>query len=171
MIRKKLICIFLLSLGCSFAFAQTMQAIDSLHRLLTEAKDDTSRIDAEIGLCRLYRLGNTDSSLIYGQRALKSAQKINYYVGEIVALSFMCIATGQQGNLPKSLELGFKALQVAEEHHLESFAGAALYGITEAYILLKDYPKALGYARTLYFNRGADKRIIGLSIFPYGNST
>ena len=60
----------------------------------------------------------------------------------------MCIATGQQGNLPKSLELGFKALQVAEEHHLESFAGAALYGITEAYILLKDYSKALGYVRT-----------------------
>ena len=54
----------------------------------------------------------------------------------------------QQGNLPKSLELGFKALQVAEEHHLESFAGAALYGITEAYILLKDYSKALGYVRT-----------------------
>ena len=115
---------------------------------MANAKDDTSRIDAEIGLCRLYRLGNTDSSLIYGQRALKSAQKINYYAGEIAALSFMCIATGQQGNLPKSLELGFKALQVAEEHHLESFASAALYGISEAYILLKDYSKALGYVRT-----------------------
>jgi tetratricopeptide (TPR) repeat protein len=146
---KTLLITFLFAFTVVISVAQTMQEVDSLQHQLASAKDDTSRIDAEIGLCRLYRLGNTDSSLIYGQQALKSAQEINYYAGEIAALSFMCIAMEQQGNLPRSLELGFKALQVAEEHHLEGFAGAALYGITESYILLKDYPKALGYARTL----------------------
>ncbi len=146
-IRKKLICIFLLSVGCSFGFAQTRQAIDSLHMRLAEAKDDTSRINAQIALCLLHRLGNTDSSLMYGQQALESAEKINYIPGQISVLGFMCIVTEQRGNLPKSLELGFKALQLGQKYHLEPLAGPALDGIGEAYIILKDYPKAINYLR------------------------
>ena len=139
---------FLLAFSWSISFTQIRETTDSLQHQLANAKDDTSRINAQIALCLLYRLGNTDSSLMYGQQALKSAQQINYLPGQILALSFMCIVTEQQGNLPKSLELGFKALQLAEEHHLESLAGAALDGIGEAYIILKDYPKALSYLRT-----------------------
>jgi len=138
----------LLAFTCSIGFTQTKEAVDSLQHQLAIAKDDTSRINAQIALCLLYRLGNTDSSIIYGEQALQSAQQIHYLPGQILALSFMCIVTEQQGNLPKSLELGFKALQLAEEHHLESLAGAALDGIGEAYIILKDYPKALSYLRT-----------------------
>jgi two-component system NtrC family sensor kinase len=138
----------LLAFTCSIGFTQTKEAVDSLQHQLAIAKDDTSRINAQIALCRLYRLGNTDSSLIYGEQAFQSAQQIHYLPGQILALSFMCIVTEQQGNLPKSLELGFKALQLAEEHHLESLTGGALNGIGEAYIILKDYPKALSYLRT-----------------------
>lgn len=138
----------LFAFACSIAFSQTSEAIDDAQHQLAVAKDDTSRINAQIALCLLYRLGNTDSSLIYGQQALQSAQQINYLPGQILALSFMCIVTEQQGNLPKSLELGFKSLQLAEENHLEGLAGAALDGIGEVYIILKDYPKALGYLRT-----------------------
>ncbi len=145
---KKLLFIFLFVFIYSIGFTQTREAIDSLRHQLAIAKDDTSRINAQIGLCLLYRLGNTDSSLIYGQQALRSADQINYLPGQIQALSFMSIVTEQQGNLPKSLELGFKALQLGREHHLESFAGAALDGIGETYIILKDYPKALSYLNT-----------------------
>jgi signal transduction histidine kinase len=146
-IRIKLIYIFLLSLGCSFGFAQKRQAIDSLHKRLNEARDDTSRINAQIALCLLYRLGNTDSSLMYGQQALESAEKINYIPGQISVLGFMSIVAEQRGNLPKSLELGFKALQLGQEYHLEALAGPALDGIGEAYIILKDYSKAINYLR------------------------
>ena len=138
----------LLAFVCSIGFTQAKEAVDSLQHQLAIAKDDTIRINAQIALCLLYRLGNTDSSIIYGEQALQSAQQIHYLPGQILALSFMCIVTEQQGNLPKSLELGFKALQLAEEHHLESLAGAALDGFGEAYIILKDYPKALSYLRT-----------------------
>ncbi|MGN6602943.1 MAG: ATP-binding protein [Ginsengibacter sp.] len=138
----------LLAFTCSIGFTQTKEAVDSLQHQLAIAKDDTSRINAQIALCLLYRLGNTDSSIIYGEQAYQSAQQIHYLPGQILALSFMCIVTEQQGNLPKSLELGFKALQLAEENHLESLAGGALDGIGEAYIILKDYPKALSYLRT-----------------------
>ena len=145
--KRRTAFIFLLSLTCYLGFAQTQEAVDELHRQLANARDDTSRINAEVALCRLYRLGNTDSSLIYGQRALESATRIKYLKGQIQALSSMCIVVKQQGNLAKSLELGFKALQIAEDNHMEGLAGPALDGIGETYIVLKDYPKALSYLR------------------------
>ena len=136
-------CVLLTSL--EFCFSQTRDAIDSLRHQLAGAKDDTSRISAQIALCLLYRLGNTDSSLMYGQQALESAEKIKYIPGQISVLGFMCIVMEQRGNLPKSLELGFRALQLSEERHLETLAGPALDGISETYIILKDYPKAISY--------------------------
>ena len=144
---KTFIFTFLFSIVCSFGFTQTKEATDSLKSQLANAKDDTSRINAQIALCLFYRLGNTDSSLMYGQQALESAEKINYIRGQISVLGFMCIVTEQRGNLPGSLELGFKSLRLGEEHNLEALAGPALDGIGEAYIILKDYPKAINYLR------------------------
>jgi tetratricopeptide (TPR) repeat protein len=142
-------CIFLLSFVFNVCFAQTRQAVDSLHRQLAETQDDTSRIKTQIQLCLLHRLGNTDSSVFYGQLALESAKRIHYLPGRIQALSFMCIATEQQGNLPRSLEMGFEALRLAEDNNMHVFASPALDGIGETYITLKDYPKALTYLRML----------------------
>ena len=78
----------------------------------------------------MHRLGNTDSSLLYGQQALKSAQQVNYAKGEMLALGFMSITMVQIGNLPKALEMAFKALQIAKTIQLES--DAALNAIGEA---------------------------------------
>src|SRR5215471_1114811 len=144
---KTFIFILLFSIVKNFGFAQTKDAIDSLQYQLDNAKDDTSRINAEIALCRLYRLGNTDSSLMYGEQALKSAEEIKYMRGQISVLGFMCIVMEQRGNLPKSLELGFKALQLAQEHNLEILSRPALAGIGEVYIILKEYRTAINYLR------------------------
>jgi two-component system NtrC family sensor kinase len=135
----------LLLLVWSNGYTQTREAIDTLHHQLAIARDDTSRIKAQAYLCLLYRLGNTDSSILYGQQALKSARQINYPTGEILALSFMSITMEQMGNLPKSLEMAFKALQIGKTNQLESKCEAALNAIGETYIILKDYPKALNY--------------------------
>jgi hypothetical protein len=86
---------------------------------LATAKDDRGRIHAQIDLCSTYRLGNTDSSVYYGQVALSLAQKINYPTGEILALSFMSITLGQVGNLSTALEMAFKALQIAKSNNLK----------------------------------------------------
>ena len=172
-IRRKLICIFLLSLGCSFGFAQTRQAIDSLHKRLAEARDDTSRINAQIALCLFHRLGNTDSSLMYGQQALEAAEKINYIPGQVSVLGFMCIVTEQRGNLPGALELGFKSLRLGEEHNLEILAGPSLDGIGEAYIILKDYPKAINYLRRYILitqEYGSNNEGLAYAYFDMGNA-
>ena len=142
---KKFTLIVLFAFLRSIGLTQTREAIVDSHHQLAIAKDDTSRIQALAHLCLLYRLGNTDSSILYGQEALKSAQQINYPRGEIMALGFMSITMQQLGNLPKALEIAFKALQIAKTNNLE--CEAALNAIGETYIILKDYPKALSYLR------------------------
>ena len=140
---KTLTSAILLLFVWSNGFTQTKEAIDNLHYQLAVAKDDTSRIKVQAYLCLLHRLGNTDSSLLYGNQALTSAQQINYPEGEVLALGFMAITLEQMGNLPKALEMAFNALQIAQANQLE--CDGALNAIGETYIILKDYPKALNY--------------------------
>ncbi|MBS1621192.1 MAG: tetratricopeptide repeat protein [Bacteroidetes bacterium] len=143
--KKKLVLILFLFVS-NLGIAQTPEAIGNLHHQIAIAKDDTSRINQQAFLCLLYRLGNADSSLFYGELALKAARKINYVKGEVLALSFMSITLVQMGNLPKALETGFKAIEMAKANGLKNYEGA-LNAIGEAYIVLKDYPKALSYLR------------------------
>src|SRR5258708_3389550 len=146
MIKKFVITLHLLFVWV-VGFTQTKGTIDALQHQLSIAKDDTSRVNAQLSLCFAYRLGNTDSSLLYGQRALILSQKINYPAGEILALSYTGITMEQMGNLPDALEMAFKALQIGKINKLEHLTGAALNAIGETYIILKDYPKALYYLR------------------------
>src|SRR5258708_25744358 len=144
---KKFVIMLLLLFVWLVGFTQTKGTIDALQHQLSIAKDDTSRVNAQLSLCFAYRLGNTDSSLLYGQRALILSQKISYPAGEILALSYSGITMEQMGNLPKALEMAFKELQIAKTNKLEHLTGAALNTIGETYIILKDYPKALYYLR------------------------
>ncbi|HEY2722307.1 MAG TPA: ATP-binding protein [Chitinophagaceae bacterium] len=139
--------IFLFCIACNGLFAQTRDTTDSLQYRLANAKDDTSRIKAQLALCLAYRLGNTDYSLLYGNRAMEEAVKIGYVPGQILALGLMCIVTEQRGNLPKSLELGFKSLRLGREHNLENLTGPALDGIAETYIVLNDFSRTIDYLR------------------------
>ena len=83
--KKKLVLILLLFVS-NLGIAQTPEAIGNLQHQIAIAKDDTSRINQQAFLCLLYRLGNADSSLFYGELALNAARKINYVKGEVLAL-------------------------------------------------------------------------------------
>jgi signal transduction histidine kinase len=167
---KKLTITGLFLIGCMITFAQTRQAINILQQRLANANNDTDRVNALADLCLLYRLGNTDTSMIYGQEAVELAQKIDYVRGQITALGYMCIVAEQQGNLPRSLELGFRAKRLAEDHSLQHLTGPATDGIGEAYIILKDYPKAIVYLRRhiLISANGIDDEGMAYACFDMG---
>ena len=59
--------VFVYTIGCT----QTSKEIIELNNQLAIAKTDTNLIKAQINLCYVYRLGNTDSSLFFGQQALR----------------------------------------------------------------------------------------------------
>ncbi len=152
---KTISIIIILGLSPFFVFCQSKDTIAALHHELAIAKDDTSSILAQLAICYEYRLGNADSSLYYGKKALTLSKKIKFAKGEVLALGFMAITSHQVGNLPQALEMGFESLQVAEANNLENLKGAALNALGEAYIVLKDYPKALYY---LYLQKANAER-------------
>jgi len=169
MIKKFIITLHLL-FAWAVGFTQTRGTIDALQHRLSIAKDDTGRVNAQLGLCFAYRLGNADSSLLYGQRALTLSQKINYPSGEILALSYTGITLEQMGNLPKALEMAFKALQIGKTNKLEYLTGAALNAIGETYIILKDYPKALYYLRMEKSSNKTNEISLAYSQFDMGGA-
>ena len=136
----------LLLLASGTCYAQTKEVVDSLKSILVTTKNDTTKIYAQANLCDVYRFGNIDSSTFYGQQALKLARKINFIPGQILALGFLTAPAQQQGDYPKTLQLGFEAIQLAKEHHLDVLAAPALSNMAAVYANLKDYQKAIDYS-------------------------
>ena len=150
-------------LACSVGLAQTNKITDSLKHELSIAKEDTSRVNIMVYLCTVYRLYNSDSSLLYGQQAAALANKINYPRGAVVALGFESMILNQMGNLPASLQKGLKALQIAAENKMELLTTPALDAVGGVYGTLGDYKKALYYFHRMLIEgrKNADK--IGLA--------
>jgi two-component system NtrC family sensor kinase len=132
---------------CSAQTAQGRKVLDSLKHQLTIVRQDTSRVLILVELCGRYRNPNPDSALLYGQKALKLVQQINFPKGEIRALAETGRVLLDVGNLPQSLEMQFKALQIAEKNHLPAEAARPLSFISSVYFALGNYPKALSYFR------------------------
>ncbi len=149
---KKLILTFFLVLIFGIGFAQSYEWIDSLKHNLAVAKQDTSKIQIMVALCRNYRNKNPDSAQYYGQKALDFSRKINFPLGEVGALHYLSMTQINLGNLPNALEINLTALQIAEKNNLTDLAGRILKDIGIIYLDAKDYPKALKYlqqAKTL----------------------
>jgi two-component system NtrC family sensor kinase len=147
---KALTFILLAALIGRVSFGQNARGrliIDSLKRQLTIAKHDTSRVLIMAQLCNIYRVPQPDSALVFGQQALTLAQQIKFPKGEIRALAYMGRVQLEAGSLPKSLEMQFKALQIAEDNHLSAETATPLNYMGSVYFTLGNYPKAISYYR------------------------
>ncbi len=147
---KTLTFTLLLAFIGSICFAQSAQnrlILDSLKRQLTLVRQDTGRVLIMTELCLRYRTRKPDSALFFGEKALKLAQQIHFPPGEIRALAEVGRVLVDIGNLPKSLEMQFKALQIAKTNQLNQQTILPLNYIGSVYYTLGDYPKALNYYR------------------------
>ena len=143
---EKLITFILIIFFAANIYAQD-KITKSLKHELAISKKDTSRALTMVHLSWEYALSNPDSSLFYGEQAYKFSTEINFPQGQILALGFESLTLNTIGNLPRSLELGIKSLQIAADNQLEEFTAPALNSIGSTYFILKDYPKALKYFR------------------------
>ena len=141
---KKAISILIIIIGtCCIANAK-FSVRDSLLHELAMAKQDSDRVLIMSNICGRYRGVNTDSSLFYGQQALKLAQKIRYSKGEVSALRNIGITMRLLGEIPESLRLIFRGLQIAEKNHLSDEKIECLIQKANTYSEgLNDYDKAL----------------------------
>jgi len=155
--RKSIILTIFLTIISRAIFAQSNAVklyIDSLKHQLIIAKNDTSRVLVLSNLCRAYEYYKFDSIAVYAKQGLALAQKSGYSRGEIDVLNAWQGASENHGDIPESLELNFKALQIAEENHYIFETAISLSNIGSDYWDLQDYPRAISfYKKSIQINK------------------
>ncbi len=163
--KSVLICIFL-SILCPHLLAQTwnpkkLEYIDSLKQELRHADQDTSRalLMAELG--SIYRMVS-DSSFLYGQKALELSKKINYPKGESLALYALGNLYRLEGDFPKAMNYLLNGLHIAEVLHDISLTGDFFTSIGIVYSQVNDNPQAVNYFKRArsYFEIARDKVMV-----------
>jgi len=129
---------------CNAAIGQTAK-IDSLQQVLQQEKQDSNRVTLLWKLAEQYQFFKPDTTLQLAQKAFLLAQHIKYKEGESRSLAVM--ATGQYllGNYSAALNNYMLKLQLEEKRNSSRNYASALNNIGLMYILLADYPNALGY--------------------------
>jgi tetratricopeptide (TPR) repeat protein len=137
-------CLVIFIIYCSTAVAQSAK-IDSLQHLLQTEKQDSNRVTLLWKLAEQYQFFKPDTTLQLAQQAFLLAQHIKYKEGESRSLAVM--ATGQYllGNYSAALNNYMQKLQLEEKRNSSRNYASALNNIGLMYILLADYPNALGY--------------------------
>ena len=143
------LCILVLMATWSSISAQNIGPLqaDSLHRELSRASHDTSRILIMAQLAEAYRGEKNDSTLVYATEALEQSRRIRYAVGESKALSSICHYFWNRGNLPAALDAGLRALRIARENKLRYDQAFAMIRVGNVYHAMDDSQEALRYYR------------------------
>lgn len=150
-IKNNILLLFTLLVSVS-AYEQDMTSayagetdLEKLQKQLTIVKDDSSRAIILIQLAERYRGWNPDTNFYYGEQGLELSRRIGYPAGESYALSALSYYFGHGGDLTSALDLGLKALEIAQKHHLRENQLAAFIRIGSHYINMRNYREALRY--------------------------
>ncbi len=112
---KKIIGLFVIANIVICSHAQTNNAsIDSARKVLSSAKEDTSKVQLLIWICNYYQELEKDSALYYSQEALQLSSTLNYQWGMGKAYGIFCSLNISFGNYAKALDYGLKSLHIFE---------------------------------------------------------
>ena len=144
---KNLAAILITILSITVAEAQQSNQfyIDSLKHELTIAKEDTDKVHLLTRLGELYSAFTPDTGVVYSQRALDLAEKINFK-GDILRIEGDL--TGSliiSGNYPLALDHGFKYLSLAKKIKDTVQASIANAMLGECYYDMGEYNTCLKY--------------------------
>jgi len=130
-----------------FGQQEVYKDVPSLLQRLSIATTDTARILLKCSLGEAYRSNNPDTSLLLSNEALSVSQKLDFKKGEIRALLVLCVLYREKGDLPYALELGLRALKMAEEEKLAYDQVYSLIRVAVVYIAVKDIPEGIMYLK------------------------
>src|SRR3954452_16650836 len=139
------ICLLLVILKLPVALGQTGPNTDSLKRLLTQSRADTSRVLLMAQIASNYRFFNPDSAIIIVQQAMSLADRLHFDKGKVNALTVYGEAKRFQGEYPQSLEAQFKALEISKNSGDNEFQAGCFGSIGLVYLDLNEYTQALNY--------------------------
>ncbi|HUR65329.1 MAG TPA: tetratricopeptide repeat protein [Chitinophagaceae bacterium] len=146
------------------AFSQTKE-IDSLKRAIAIATADTNRINLLNELSyNLYMSFEYDSSLAYGNKALKMAREIGYEKGEGYALLYISCSTGDRGEFGRSDSLTNAAARIAQKVKDKRLLGLIYHSFAGLQMIQNHFNQALKKYDTAlkYYKEIGDKKLIAL---------
>lgn len=100
------------------AFIQAQQQnkqLDSLRRVLGNTANDTMRMDVYDQLAYYFYEVNADTSLLYAEKELQIARRLNLKIYEANALTHQGYDFTNLTNYPKALEAFLEAQKIAED--------------------------------------------------------
>ena len=143
MARLVLLCL-LLGLTWGSVLSQNAR-IDSLKRVLTKSRQDTSQVMTLTRLSTGYSYYSTDTSIKLAQQALRLARRLNFAKGESRALEAISLTMRVNGDFPQALGYALKALAIAQTRHEPAELAWRINMIGLIYFDMGEPQKALHY--------------------------
>lgn len=160
---KKNFIIFLLMFFVHSGNAQNTAIIDSLLLLTKTAKEDTSKANLYMSLCKEYYQSNYDLSLMYCQQALALSKKLNYSSGQADAAKMMGNITSDVGKFEEALKYYETSFELYTELKDSSNMGYVLNNVAITHSDMGEYTQAIKiYLKGLDIaEKINDKRVLG----------
>jgi len=119
---------------------------DSLRYELRKTSIDTVKAAIMIQLAENLLYSNPDSAMYFGERALKIAERENLIQVQLGTIGFIGNTLINTGDLPKALELGFQAIEMAKDVPIRvAGIGPTIDNMGKIYYLIGNYEKAMYY--------------------------
>ncbi len=152
---KNIIFTILLSSLCISMFGQSnmhtlTNLIDSLKNELKIEEIDTLKAEILLQLSENVLYSDPDSAIYYGEKCLELAERTNNIHYQLGALGFIGNAIMNKGDLPKALEFGFRAIDMAKNVPVRiAGIGPTYDNMGQIYFKIGDYEKALYYFKKM----------------------
>jgi tetratricopeptide (TPR) repeat protein len=119
---------------------------DSLRFELRNAGTDTVKAAIMIQLAENLLYSNPDSAMYFGEKALEIAERENLIQVQLGTIGFIGNTLINTGDLPKALELGFQAIEMAKDVPIRvAGIGPTIDNMGKIYYLIGNYEKAMYY--------------------------
>ena len=133
------------SLAIHYADSATNLNLYILKLSISNANDDTAKVQLLTDLSSRYIIYQVDSSIHYVQRAISLARQLNYKKGEAAAMQSYGIALWASGNYDKALEIAFKGLNLSRDLQDVKMIASSYIQLAVIYQDIEDYKLALNY--------------------------
>jgi len=146
---KKQVSAILFSLTLVFSFANNAEKTDSLKQLIPTLKSDTAEISLLLDIAFTYRRFETDSSLVYANKAYQLSSKINDNKNLAKCNVLLALIDYRLGNNEKALKTFYKVINSLND--IEKTKTKAYVNIGNIYADLGQYDTSI-----YYYNKGIE---------------
>lgn len=159
----------LLNLSLGTSLAQNKAVVDSLLSILTEAQD-TNQVIILNQLTWQFRNSDFSKAIAYGQKAIATAELLEYYGGLADAYSYLGVVHRNIGEYPEATEYYIKALHLSEEHQLKQRVSYSYLNLGDILKFQKQYQESEKYIlRSIQeFDKLKDTRGLGYGYIRLG---